>query len=145
MNQDQDKMHPDDLRNLLVFIVLAVVIWVSYDHFLLKPKLEAMQKVQQEKQRQLAEKAQMPGVTNLIADLKPRDQMIRGNRITLENDMLDGSFNLKGARFDDINLKSYFKTVERTEEVHLFSPVGSYHPRYTGFGWVSSDKNIPVP
>lgn len=145
MNQDQDKMHPDDLRNLLVFIVLAVVIWVSYDHFLLQPKLDAMQKAQQEKERQLSEKAQMPGVTNLIADLKPRDQLIRGGRIALENDMIDGSFNLKGARFDDINLKSYFKTAERSEEVHLFSPVGSYHPRYTGFGWVASDKAMRVP
>lgn len=144
MNQDQDKMHPEDLRNLLIFIVAAVLIWVSYDHFLLQPKLEAMQKAQQERAEMMAQKAKKPGVTNLIADLKPREQVITNdNRITINNPKLDGTFNLQGARFDDISLKEYFKTVDREEEVNLFSPVGSYHPRYTGFGWVAEGIRTP--
>jgi len=142
MNDDKDQMHPDDVKNLLTFIIAAVVVWVLFDHFLLKPKVEELRKAQQIERA--AQKGEMEGAKSL-AELLPRDELINDTpRIKIENKHIKGSVALTGGRIDDISLRDFYKTMEKRDNVVLFSPMGSYHPRYATFGWAASgDNKVP--
>lgn len=142
MGNDKDQMHPDDLKNLLTFIVLAVLIWVLFDHFLIKPKVDALRNAQKADQQEVVDATE----PSIYTELKPRAEIINDSpRVKIESDRLFGSIPLIGARIDDVSLTDYYKTMKKREHVVLFSPMGSYHPRYVSFGWASTDKDVKVP
>lgn len=142
--QDKDQMHPNDIRNLILFMVLSVALWAGYDHFILKPNVEAM-RVQQEAVVAAVKESQISGVP-LIQQEKPRADVIsQGSRLNFENENIFGSINLIGGRVDDLSMKKYFKTIEKKEKVSILSPAGSFFSRYMDFGWITSDKNIKMP
>ncbi len=143
LNKNDDPMHPDDMKNLLTFIIAAVVVWVSFDHFLLRPRMEAMEAAR--KQQQIA--ASVPtGETATARELRPRQEVLpESDRIRIETDRLTGSISLNGGRIDDLALREYFQTMEKIRSVNMFSPMGSYHPRYAAFGWTDAAKKIRTP
>jgi len=146
--QQDNKMHPDDMRNLIIFGVVSILLWFAYDHFVLSPKMEAI-RAAQEVAKTEAVKIQANAGMNLEAE-RPRNEIIAGdngrsNRVTVDNDFIDGSINLTGARLDDLSLKNYFKTVERLEEVNVLSPANAPFPKYIEHGWVTNDASIKVP
>ena len=142
--QQKDQMHPDDKRNLIVFAALSILLWLSYDHFILKPKMEQL-RVAQEVQQKVALDAQTGSGMTEEAE-RPREEIItEDGRLAVKNNKVFGSINLTGARLDDLGLQDYHKTVEDEENVALLSPAGSFHPQYIEHGWVSSDKNLKMP
>lgn len=140
-------MHPHDRRNLIIFAVLAIAMWLGYDQFIAKPQADAM--------RQAAKAAQVQQQKNLenapaeirdTAIVLPRPEVInQTQRVEMENAQLTGSINLTGARLDDILLKGYFKAVDKKERVSVLSPARTPHPRYVETGWVASAKSASVP
>lgn len=143
--QNNDKMHPQDMRNLILFAALSIILWLSYDHFILKPKMEAMREAQETaKQAAITMQAQDGSMT---ADQdRPREEVIaETGRVTIESDAVFGSLNLKGALFDDLGLHGYYETVERKNNVIILSPSGTSHPKYIESGWVSEDSNLKLP
>lgn len=146
--QDKDKMHPQDMRNLIVFGVLSILLWLSYDHFILKPKIEKMRVAQEVVQAAALEQQENSGMELVVE--RPRADVVQeeqaaGKRIEIKNDLLFGSINPVGARFDDLSLTNHFKTIERKENSHVLSPTGTPHPKYVEQGWVSADKNLKLP
>lgn len=140
--QDRDKMHPQDMRNLILFIVLSVALWLAYDHFVMKPKVAQMRAVQEAAQAKASSGTTHSGVPAV----RPRDQVTAETaRTDFSNAQIRGSVNLKGGRIDDLHLKDYYRTVERKKTVALFSPAGTPYPRYAEYGWVAADKNVRVP
>ncbi|MEM9469007.1 MAG: membrane protein insertase YidC [Pseudomonadota bacterium] len=140
MNQN-DKMHPDDMRNLLIFGALSIVLWLSYDHFILKPKIEKMRAAQV-----VAEKVSQANVTDDdLREIPREDSISKGARVTIDNPAVSGSIQLQGARFDDLILKNYFNTIEKESNKVMLSPAQTKHPRYIEYGWVSQDKSIKTP
>ncbi|MCI5060366.1 MAG: membrane protein insertase YidC [Alphaproteobacteria bacterium] len=146
MMQQKDQMHPQDMRNLILFGVLSILLWLSYDHFILKPKMEKMRAA-----AEIAEKVALENQTQegmKVQALRPRAEVIsetQKERIALENDFVKGSINLKGARLDDLALTNHFKTIARQENAVVLSPAGSSHPKYTEHGWVASDRSLKMP
>ncbi len=144
----KDQMHPEDKRNLLLFAVLSIVLWLSYDHFILKPKMEKMRAAQE-----VAETIALTGQeqSGMVEESeRPRGDIISeglssSGRVSIKNDKVFGSINLTGARLDDLELSEYFKTIESEEHVSVLSPAGSAHPKYIEHGWVSSNKNLKMP
>lgn len=66
-------------------------------------------------------------------------------RVSIKNSFISGSLRLKGARIDDISLLKYRETLQPdSPNIVLFSPVGTAHPKYAEFGWVSAE-NISLP
>ncbi len=149
MAENKDQMHPDDLRNLFIFIVLAVLLWVGFDHYLLKPKVEALREAQEAERAAQSENRpdnMLAGLGERLAELKPRQELIRGaERLRIDNGTVFGSLALTGGRIDDISLHDHYKTIEKREPVTLFSPMGSFHPRYVSYGWISSDQTQATP
>jgi YidC/Oxa1 family membrane protein insertase len=62
---------------------------------------------------------------------------------------LHGSINLKGARFDDLNLARYRQTIDaNAPEITLLSPSGSAPPDaayYAEFSWLADKSETSVP
>ncbi len=145
--QDKDKMHPDDKRNLIIFGVLSLILWLSYDHFILQPKMDKMRAAQVVQEQQVSAQVQTSQGEVILAEA-PREEVLertQNDRVDIKNDLIFGSLNLTGARIDDVALTKYFKTIEAEENSVVLSPVGTPHPKYVEQGWVSTDSSIKLP
>lgn len=142
-----DQMHPNDRRNLILFAVLAISMWLSYDFFIARPHAEALREAARTAQAQRAAiEASAPAEILDTAIIRPRPDVIESTpRVRMENDHLNGSINLRGARLDDIELKDYYKTVEREELMTVLSPARTSFPRYVESGWTASGEVGDLP
>lgn len=132
-----------DQKNLIVAIGLSLLVLVGYHYFIERPRLEKMREIQtQEAARTVA-----PAVQAAAPAAAPEtredvlDETVR--RIAIKTPSLTGSLNLKGARFDDLQLAEYFTTLEKTENVILLSPVGTESPYYIEQGWLADNVRTP--
>lgn len=142
MNQSED-MHPDDRRNLIIFIAIAVLVWLGFDHFVLQPQQQALR---QSQQIAVARQQTPPSPDDSTIARLERDALVaQDGRIVFENDHVRGSFSLVGARIDDLVLKNYRQTLNGPDNVVLLSPSGTNWPIYAETGWLAADKNMPVP
>ncbi len=65
-------------------------------------------------------------------------------RVVIETPALKGSIALKGARIDDLVLVRHSETIKKDSPlVRLFSPEGTKHSYYAGFGWSGSGFAAP--
>ena len=134
--QQRDQMHPEDIRNLIIFAVISILMWLSYDHFIARPNAEARHLIALE-QKKIA--ATAPAEILDTAIEKPRPEIIANSpRVQIENASFAGSINLKGARLDDIQLKDYYKTTEKKDRVFVLSPAQTPFPRYVETGWIAA-------
>lgn len=137
-------MHPDDMRNLMIFFVLVIGLYFVYDAFVQKPQLQAIKerKVAQEQLVQMELEKGTPAPTEIRdrAEVLSTDQ-----RITIDNGHIKGSLSLKGGRIDDLSLSEYFKSLENKENVVLLSPKSTVFPRFIEYGWVAKEDNVNLP
>lgn len=145
MNPNDGGMHPEDRRNLIIFIVLALVFYFAFDHFILQPKIEAMRLAQTA--AQTAASGELPGVDGDTEEvIKTRDEIVASSRrAQLKGQSVFGTLPLTGNRIDDIELTRYFKTLGGSDHVEVLAPAGTAHPKYAEFGWVPENKSTTVP
>ncbi len=140
MNQ-KDEMHPEDKRNMVIFAVMALAVWLAYDHFLIRPKMEAARQAQEE-----AAARKSSGFVDTTTLKRPREEVLAASaRLPFQNRDVAGSIALTGGRLDDLRLLKYNKTLNGTEKVDLLSPSESDYPMYVEFGWLSSDTGMKLP
>jgi YidC/Oxa1 family membrane protein insertase len=143
-----NQQNPEEMRNLIIFVVLSLAMWLCYDHFVLKPKAEAIRAVQVQQAKMKVAQG-FGGTTNFAPKQKlERNEIITSGqveRIRIENAELSGSFSTKGGRIDDLLLKNYYKTLDEVENVELLSPANSFYPHYGEFGWIAVDSDIVAP
>lgn len=144
IGNQNDQMHPDDRRNLIIFILVAVAIYFAYDHFLMQPKLAAMRAAQVAAQSNVAISPDSAAAETQT--VRSREDIVAdGARVKIDNGSVFGTIPTKGGRIDDLQLKTYFKTLGGTEHVPVLAPAGTSHPRFAEFGWVSEDSKIRLP
>ncbi|MFK7840503.1 MAG: membrane protein insertase YidC [Bdellovibrionales bacterium] len=144
---NKNAMHPEDIRNMLIFFLISAILYFAYNAYILGPQREAM-KAAQEKQQELAANPQSPAALKLeeIKNPLPRDIALQSaQRIKINNDAIHGSINTKGGRIDDIALDEYFLTLDKKVNVPVLSPAKTQFPRHVEYGWVSSDQSIKLP
>ena len=147
MNPNQkDQMHPEDIRNLIIFALASMAIWFLYDTFIQGPQIKAMKEarlVQEQHELSTLSQAEEESVASVIID---RDEAVsKATRISFANDKVTGTIKLKGGRIDDLSLNNYFKTIEKKEKVSVLNPQHTENTRFIDFGWVSSDKALNLP
>lgn len=126
-------MHPQDARNMFVFLVMAALLYFTYDAFVLKPQAEAL------RQQRLIQVQKETAETQKQAEtpVRPREEILAESpRVTIDNPEVLGSIALRGGRVDDLSLRDYYETIEHKNRVVLLSPKGSEFPRSFGYGWV---------
>lgn len=141
-SSDKNKMHPEDLRNMLIFFILAAVIYFTYDAYVLRPQAEA---VRQQRLMQAEALKNNPSAEEANKEPRPRQEAISDSpRIAIQNAKISGSLNLKGGRLDDLSLNDYYDTIEHKDHVFLLSPKDTVFPRHVSWGWVA-EGNIALP
>lgn len=142
MMNNKEKMHPEDIRNLIIFVVLSGLIWFLYETYVLKPQSAAL------KNAKTARVELIENNPDLYKDVEftPREKLIDMNeRVAFKNKAIFGSINLRGGRIDDLSLNGYYETLAKEKHVALLSPNKAAHARYIDYGWVSSDKSLKLP
>ena len=131
-----------DQKNLLLAILASLVVLLGFQ-LLFPTKDVPKTNITQEMNDSFAPEPE------LIAELpKARNEIINeSERISIENDFINGSINLTGARIDDIILKKYrIDLSSDSENVKFLSPKGSEKPYFAEYGWVTSNNNkIELP
>ena len=131
-----------DQKNLLLAILASLVVLLGFQ-LLFPTKDVPKTNITQEMNDSFAPQPE------LIAELpKARNEIINeSERISIENDFINGSINLTGARIDDIILKKYrIDLSSDSENVKFLSPKGSDKPYFAEYGWVTSNNNkIELP
>lgn len=146
MLNNKDKMHPQDMRNLIIFGVISIALWTMFEIYVLQPKKEAMQK-RQHIERLIAKKEAETGqeIVSKPKVLPREDVLAQGKRVSFDNGSIYGTISLKGGRVDDLSLSKYFTTLEKKDHVILLAPRDTAHPRFIDFGWVAESKSTRVP
>ena len=147
MKNNKDQMNPDDFRNLMIFCAVSLVLYLGYEHFILGPQKEALEKVKQAQlaQQKVAIERPVDIEKASIEPLERREVIQQSQRISIDNGEIFGSINTQGGRIDDIGLHDYYETLEKDTNVTILSPKGSEHPRYVEHGWVSRDPELQLP
>lgn len=130
------EMHPQDKRNLIIFLIACMGAYFAYDTFVHRPQMQALQ-AQQAAQQAAQKDAPVAAAPVAATKLTREDALKQGARITIENVDLSGSLNLTGGRIDDLSLRSYYETVAREKTVSLLAPARTEHPLYLDFGWIA--------
>lgn len=78
--------------------------------------------------------------------LPPPQAITKDKRVNFATEMLRGSINLTGSRFDDLVLKKYHVTVNKNSpQIQLLQPAGSKNSYIAEFGFASTDNKNTVP
>lgn len=155
-------------RNTILAIVLSLIVLLGWQYFVAAPQLERQQaelQAQQDAAQKVATGTANPDAPQPTASqgtdttapvagqqtaFANREAAIAASqRVTIDTPSLEGSVNLKGGRLDDIRLKDYHETVDKSSPtIVLFSPSGSPKPYYADYGWVGdpgADLALPGP
>lgn len=127
----------ENQKNFVLALVLSGIVMMGYWFFFAKPMAEEAKRqiaIEQAKTpEQIAKEAPVP--------VKPREDVLEaGQRITIDTPSLSGSFLVEGARFDDIELKNYKKTIEdNSPAMVLLSPEGADKAAYIFDNWTLAE------
>ncbi|WP_417714901.1 membrane protein insertase YidC [Roseibium sp. SCP14] len=157
-------------RNTILAIVLSLVVLLGWQYFVAGPQLERQQAALEAQQEANAALQATTGGANPDAPqptatpgtdatapaqtaggqvtFANREQALAASdRVIIDTPRLEGSINLQGARLDDLRLKDYHETVDKSSPtIVLFSPKGSPNPYYSDYGWVADPgANVALP
>ena len=130
-----------DQRNLILFIVIAVLFLFAYQTFIIEPDTQRRQaaaekaKVEREQGEEIAPTVEIAATVD--------EALARSSRIVFDGPGVDGSIRLTGAMIDDLSLKQYYDNVDRENEIRLLRPEGTESAYYAGWFWID-ENNVPV-
>ena len=142
-------------KNLFIAIALSALVLFAWQYFVATPNMKAEQAHQaalahQEKSIPAIGAPGVPGLNTATGHMTRAAALkAGGQRVAIDTPMLDGSIQLKGAKLDDLRLKTYHETVDpKSPEIVLLAPKSTDYPYYAEFGWVggapaSGNQNVP--
>ncbi len=128
-------------RNMIIAVALSLAVIFLFDLFIAGPAREQAQAEQAA--REQIEATQTPETAPEPA-LRPAETIVAETaaaRVVIDTPSLDGTLNLTGARFDDLNLRRYRRELNGEVEVSLLAPRGSPHSLDAVFGWEDQDPS----
>ncbi|HVK91603.1 MAG TPA: membrane protein insertase YidC [Mycoplana sp.] len=145
-------------RNYFVAIALSVLILIGWQFLYVNPKIErerAVAEMQAEQDKAKPEQATATGTATTtpsgtaVPGTAPESREAAATqsvRVAIETDALLGSINLTGARFDDLKLREFHETVDRSSPIiTLLSPAETEHGYFTEVGYVGNETTGQVP
>ncbi len=124
---------PEDTRNLIITMVIAMALIFGFDAFVSGPQRQR-QAVAERAQAQIAGESPQPAAAT--PPIERAAALAQTARVVLDNAVVDGSISLLGARFDDLSLKNYRQSVQKdSPEVVLLTPQNTKGAYDSYFGW----------
>ncbi len=142
-----------DQKNLILAAVLSFLVIGLWEVFVIGPQRMELERAAQVQAEIAAEKgldeAPVPsgGVETVVSLVDRVEALKETDRVIIDSPRVDGSISLKGGRIDDLNLKDYHITVDKTSpEVTLLSPRNAESAYYALFGWAGGNAGtLPGP
>jgi YidC/Oxa1 family membrane protein insertase len=137
-------MHPQDKKNFITFIVLASLVYFSFDYFVFKPHAAALKAQRQARQIEALKEAEALPPPE---PERPRQDVLRAvPRLVIDNPQVFGTLALQGLRIDDLSLRNFFLKRDHKDPVSVLNPVGvKGMSRYAEFGWIPAGPDLRVP
>ncbi len=126
-------------RNFILAIVLSMIVWVGYSMMIEKPPVTA---------KNVASSGPVELPVQPLKKILSKEEALSGDlRIAINTPKLKGSISLKGARFDDLELKEYKQdTKEGSPCVVLLSPSNTANGYLIESGWMGEHlSSFPGP
>lgn len=141
--RDDGRAKLGDWWNIILFVVLTLVMGYLFDLYIMKPREATI--IAHQQQTKVAQQELILKDEASPAPL-PRAVVIAGSkRITLQNNQITATISPGRARLDDVALRNYFVTLEKTDPVQVLQPVGTDHPAVTDTGWIAADPKTVLP
>lgn len=143
----------DDQKNMIAAAVLSLLVIVGWTYFF-APEPPPPSEFAQTTDTGAATNGETPvgsvGSTSTAGAgsvSEGEDTAEEAARIRIETPAMTGSISLKGGRIDDTHLLNYQESLEPgADTVIQLSPVGSTHPYFAVYGWLSeSGAKTPAP
>jgi len=140
----------EETRNMITFGVIAVILFIAYQMFIVEPAARQARLAHAE----AAAASTSGGAAGAAAPvLAQRPTLSRpaalaiSQRVTIDTPSLAGSIDLRGARFDDLFLKNYHDEVSPSSpRVELLRPEGMADAYFAEAGWVGANlSGLPGP
>jgi YidC/Oxa1 family membrane protein insertase len=143
-----------ETRNLVLFIVVAMIIFEAYSYFVMKPAEQRAQAKQAAAEASV--KANLPPEPAKVA-ISRTAALAQTPRVTFDtrpaggakrgSPSVYGTISLRGARIDDLFLAGYGQTADKeSAPVELLAPEGTAHPYFVDLGWTGANlAGMPTP
>jgi YidC/Oxa1 family membrane protein insertase len=137
----------NDNRNMILAVVLSLLVLVGWSYasdYWFPTSAPQTQRVEDGKVKPVARPSTDPAADGPAA-MRARNVVLGETpRLKIETDSLQGSINLKGARFDDLVLLRHRETIDpKSPPVRLLSPAGAQGAYFADFGWVGEGIAVP--
>lgn len=132
-------MNNSNNLNVIAAVILSLGIIFAWQHFFERPKIANVV----EKNNKIVKKTPLENNVEEFSDINT--VLSSGNRVSFKNDMVKGSINLKGLRFDDLVLLKHTEDRDWSEPVRLLSPSNTKEGYFASFGWQSSNTMVDFP
>ena len=133
-------MDKENARNTVIFVVAVLALTMAYQFFVVSPAQKRAQLAAQ--QKAAAEQTlKAPGATAQPGAFVPVEEALaRSQRVRIDTPDITGSISLTGARFDDLELKTYHQTIDPTSPpVEILSPEGAQYAYFVHSGWTGQN------
>ena len=134
-------MEQQDQRNFILFLVIAVVFMLGYQSFIVEPQVAEREAAEQQAIIEREEAERIAPSVEIVATVG--EALLQDTRLTFDSPSIDGSIRLRGAMIDDLNLKSYYQTIDAQDEVRLFRPEAAANGYYAGWNWLT-EQGTPL-
>jgi YidC/Oxa1 family membrane protein insertase len=136
----------NDTKNVIAFAVIAGLIMLAYQQFIIGPQAKVAAAARAHAQA-VAAAVGAPATGPVQPNLSRPAALAISPRIRIDTPALRGSIALRGARLDDLFLKDYHETVDqRSPEVELLRPEGMTDAYFAEAGWLGANlPGVPTP
>ena len=138
-------------KNVIIAVILSTAILIGWSMYFENPdeaqrkRLEIQGKTETQTNIQKPETPQT-GKTNPTKAISRSDALKETDRVFIENSNLSGSISLRGALIDDIILKNYRETLDKSSKpIVVLSPKKSEDGYFVESGWATTKSDIKVP
>lgn len=151
-------------RNTILAVVLSIMVLIGWNFLYIAPRLEEERKaaeiaaqreaVQTGEQQaegnqtipQAGEASTAPSGASSGGFTSQTEALESNPRVEIASQLLSGSINLKGGRFDDLKLNNYHETIdENSPSIRLLKPSGSRDAYFAEFGYAPNSELGELP
>ena len=136
-------------KNVIIAVILSTAILIGWSMYFENPD-EAQRKrleIQGKTETQTnIQKPETPQTTKATKAISRSDALKESDRVFIENSNLSGSISLRGALIDDIILKNYRETLDKSSKpIVVLSPKKSEDGYFVESGWATTKSDVKVP
>ena len=153
----------DNKRNYMIAIGLSVLIVLAWQFLYMNPRIEAQRKATEAAQQTELAAAKdkpaadptapagsvqgaLPAGAQGSQEMSRDDAIAKSARVEIETPAVIGSINLTGARLDDLKLKEYHETVDKSSPlITLFNPSDTADGYFAELGYIAGEGAGSAP